>query len=70
IRASNETRHIITVEDHYLEGGLGETVASLGLKPHILAVRKMPHSGKSYELLAEQGIDAEGIVRKVKEIIS
>ncbi|MEM1587127.1 MAG: transketolase [Candidatus Bathyarchaeia archaeon] len=70
IRASNETRHIITVEDHYLEGGLGETVASLGLKPHILAVRKMPHSGKPYELLAEQGIDAEGIVRKVKEIIS
>jgi len=70
IRAAEETRHIITVEDHYPEGGLGEAVASLGLKPHILAVRKMPHSGKPHELLAEQGIDSKGIMRKVKEIIS
>ncbi|MEM2341271.1 MAG: transketolase [Candidatus Bathyarchaeia archaeon] len=69
IKASKETKHIITVEDHYPEGGLGEAVASLGLKPHILAVRKMPHSGKPEELLAEQGIDAGGIVRKVKELI-
>jgi len=69
IRASEETKHIITVEDHYPEGGIGEAVASLGLKPHILAVRKMPHSGKPEELLAEQGIDAAGIVGKVKELI-
>lgn len=69
IKASEETKHIITVEDHYPEGGLGEAVASLGLKPHILAVRKMPHSGKPEELLAEQGIDSTGIVRKVKELI-
>jgi transketolase len=69
IRASEETKHIITVEDHYSEGGIGEAVASLGLKPHILAVRKMPHSGKPEELLAEQGIDAAGIVGKVKELI-
>ncbi|MEM0010078.1 MAG: transketolase [Candidatus Bathyarchaeia archaeon] len=70
IKAAEETKHIITVEDHYLEGGLGEATASLGLKPHILAVRKMPHSGKPHELLAEQGIDSEGIIRKIKEIIS
>ncbi|MEM1581073.1 MAG: transketolase [Candidatus Bathyarchaeia archaeon] len=69
IKVSEETKHIITVEDHYPEGGLGEAVASLGLKPHILAVRKMPHSGKPEELLAEQGIDSTGIVRKVKELI-
>ncbi|MEM4520792.1 MAG: transketolase [Candidatus Bathyarchaeia archaeon] len=69
IKAAEETRHIITVEDHYPEGGMGEAVASLGLKPHILAIRKMPHSGKPHELLAEQGIDAKGIARKVKELI-
>jgi len=68
-KASEETRHIITVEDHYAEGGLGEAVASLGLGSHILAVRKMPHSGTPAELMAEQEIDAEGIVRKVKEIL-
>jgi len=68
-KASEETGHIITVEDHYAEGGLGEAVAALGLKPCILAVRKMPHSGPPGELLAEQGIDAESIVKKVKEIL-
>ncbi|MBS7607224.1 MAG: transketolase [Candidatus Bathyarchaeia archaeon] len=70
IKAYEETKHIITVEDHYPEGGIGEAVASLGLKPHILAVRKMPHSGKPEELLAEQGIDTNGIIRKVKELIN
>ncbi|MEM2607410.1 MAG: transketolase [Candidatus Bathyarchaeia archaeon] len=70
IKAAEDTKYIITVEDHYPEGGLGEAVASLGLKPHILAVRKMPHSGKPQELLTEQGIDSKGIAKKVKEIIS
>lgn len=70
IKAAEETKHIITVEDHYPEGGLGEAAASLGLKPHILAVRKMPHSGKPQELLTEQGIDSKEIARKVKDIIS
>jgi len=69
IKAFEETKHIITVEDHYPEGGIGEAVASLGLRPRILAVRKMPHSGKPEELLAEQGIDAAGIVNEVKKII-
>jgi len=68
-KAFEETKHIITVEDHYPEGGLGEAVASLGLQPHILAVRSMPHSGKPEELLAEQGIDSDGIVNKVKELL-
>jgi len=69
IKASEETKHIITVEDHYPEGGIGEAVAALGLKPHILAVRRMPHSGEPEELLAEQGIDATGIIKKVKELV-
>ena len=66
-KASRETAGVFTVEDHYAQGGLGEAVASLGLMPKILAVTKMPHSGKLEEVLAEQGIDAEGIIRKVKD---
>jgi transketolase len=69
-KAFEETGRIITVEDHYAEGGLGEAVAALGLKPHILAVRRMPHSGPPEELLAEQGIDAGSIEKKVKEILA
>ncbi len=68
-KSAEETKCLITVEDHYPEGGLGEAVAALGLKPYILAVRKMPHSAKAEELLAEQGINADGIANKVKEIM-
>lgn len=68
-----DTQAVITVEDHYQEGGLGEAVATAlsgsGTPVHILAVRRMPRSGKPGELLAYAGISAEAIVRKVKEII-
>jgi transketolase len=63
---------IITVEDHYAEGGLGDAVAgelsSEGIRVHKLAVRELPHSGKPEELLAKYGIDASAIVRKVKSL--
>jgi len=68
-KAAKESGHIVTVEDHYPEGGIGEAVASLGLRPTILAVGKMPHSGPPEMLLAEQGIDANGIVKTVKSIV-
>ena len=63
---------IITVEDHYAEGGLGDAVAgelsAEGVKVHKLAVVGIPHSGKAEELLAKFGIDAAGIVKKVKSL--
>ena len=71
--AARETKHIITVEDHYNAGGLGEAVAAAlsatGAKISILAVRKLPRSGKPAELLAYEGIDAKGIVQKVQSLI-
>ncbi|MCW4026802.1 MAG: transketolase, partial [Candidatus Bathyarchaeota archaeon] len=68
-KAFEETKRMVTVEDHYPQGGLGEAIASLGLAPRILAVRKMPHSGPAKELLVEQGIDTEGIVKAVREML-
>ena len=63
---------VITVEDHYPEGGLGDAVAgelsSEGIRVHKLAVRELPHSGKPEELLAKYGIDAAAIVQKVKAL--
>lgn len=65
---------VLTVEDHYAEGGLGEAVASaLSGEPAIvvdkLAVREIPHSGKPEELLSRYGIDAAHITAKVREMI-
>lgn len=71
--SARETGAIITVEDHYAEGGLGEAVmSSLGqyrTPIYQLAVRKMPRSGKPDELLEYEDISAAAIVRKVKEIL-
>jgi transketolase len=63
---------VITVEDHYSEGGLGDAVAGElsvdGIKVHKLAVNGVPRSGKAEELLAHFGIDAAAIVKKVKSL--
>src|SRR5208337_2932237 len=61
--AAQKTRNlVVTVEDHYAEGGLGDAVAGElsadGIKVHKLAVRELPRSGKPGELLAHFGIDA------------
>ena len=71
-KAQEETDAIITVEDHFQEGGMGEAVksAASGEKPvYILAVKKIPRSGKPYELLEFEGISSEAIIKKVKDII-
>lgn len=65
---------IITVEDHYPEGGLGEAVASaVALERNIiikkLAVSKVPHSGPPDVLLDVYGISAAKIAEAVKDII-
>jgi len=65
-KAAAETKRLITVEDHGPAGGIGEAVAALGLAPEILAVRKIPRSGKPAELLRWAGIDASAIAAAVK----
>jgi transketolase len=63
---------VITVEDHYIEGGLGDAVAGElsveGIRVHKLAVTSLPRSGKAAELLAHFGIDAAAIAKKVKSL--
>lgn len=66
--AARETGRILAVEDHVPQGGLGEAAAAAvaGLAPvEILAVKKMPHSGRGAELYREQGIDAAAIRRRL-----
>jgi transketolase len=71
-KAQKETKAMITVEDHYAEGGLGEAVKSVASEKspvYILAVRKMPRSGKPGELLDYEEISSKAIISKVKEIL-
>jgi transketolase len=71
--AKKSGNKIITVEDHYLQGGLGEAVASELSNTDIvvekLAVTKVARSAKSEELLAFAKIDSENINKKVLSLI-
>lgn len=70
--ATKSGKKIITVEDHYLQGGLGEAVCYAlrndNIKIEVLAVDKLSKSGKPEELLAYHKIDARSIVETVKKI--
>ena len=66
---------LVTVEDHWPEGGIGEAVlsalAEAGAAPakfKMLAVRDMPHSGKPEELVDAFGISARHIMEAVRAI--
>jgi transketolase len=69
-RAAQETKALIVVEDHVVEGGIGEAVcgALSGLPVRIcaLAVKKIPCSGTAQELFEYEDISKDAIVRAVK----
>ncbi|MGH9349822.1 MAG: transketolase [Vicinamibacterales bacterium] len=70
LRCARETGgRIITVEDHYASGGIGDAVASAvasgGFTVERLAVREIPRSGKPEELIDRYGISARHIVQAV-----
>ncbi|MHB8071175.1 MAG: transketolase [Candidatus Cryosericum sp.] len=70
--AAAETAAIITVEDHYAEGGIGEAVAAaladVATPVFSLAVRRLPMSGKPDELLAFEDINAAAIIARVRSL--
>lgn len=63
---------IVTVEDHLLDGGIFDAVASAvakhGIKVYGLGVNTPPHSGTCDELLDLCGISAGKIVDKIKHL--
>jgi transketolase len=71
VRCARETKgRVITVEDHYAGGGIGDAVASAiaadGFTVRRLAVREIPRSGTPTELLDVYGISARHIIAAVK----
>jgi transketolase len=70
LRCATETKgRVITVEDHYAAGGIGDAVAGAvagsGATVTRLAVREIPRSGMPDELLDRYGISARHIVDAV-----
>jgi len=77
LRAAAEATggRILTVEDHWPEGGIGDAVlealsdGEAPVRVVRLAVREMPGSGKPAELLAAAGIDAEHIAEAARALV-
>jgi transketolase len=73
--AAAVTGHLITVEDHWPEGGLGEAVldvfAGSADRPRIvrLAVEHMPGSATPEQQLADAGIDASHIADAARALV-
>jgi transketolase len=73
--AAAQTRAVLTVEDHWPEGGLGDAVldalAACPDRPVVrkLAVSGMPVSGKPGELLHAAHIDAEAVVEAARQLV-
>ncbi|HET6811172.1 MAG TPA: transketolase [Acidimicrobiales bacterium] len=67
---------LVTVEDHWPEGGVGDTVlaalapAGVALRAEKLAVTEMPGSGAPEELMAAAGIDAAHIAAACRRLVS
>ena len=78
LRAAAEATggRVLTVEDHWPEGGIGDAVlealsadGDLPARVVRLAVREMPGSGKPAELLAAAGIDADHIAEAARTLV-
>jgi transketolase len=74
LAAARATRNtLLTVEDHYAEGGLGaavlEAVGDAGVITHRMAVGEVPRSGAPKKLLDRYGISRGAIVRRVKDLV-
>jgi len=70
-KAAEETRGIVTVEDHSAVGGIGDAVAAAvagRTRVEILGVRDIPRSGKPEELMKAYGISAESIVEAARRL--
>jgi transketolase len=65
---------LITVEDHYAHGGLGDAVSEAvwehAFRVKRLAVREIPRSGTPEEVIEKFGISAKAIIVAVREFVS
>ena len=66
--------NIVTVEDHYAHGGIGDAVSEAvwdqGFRVRRLAVREIPRSGPPEVLIDKYGLSARAIVDAVRELIA
>jgi transketolase len=71
--AARDTQALITVEDHWIDGGLGDAVtANIDTRKSVirLAVDTEPHSGTQEQLLRIHGISRDAIRDQVMDLVN
>ncbi len=70
LAAGRETGLLLTVEDHYAAGGIGDAVSEAvspeGMRVVRVAVRGVPRSGTPEQLLEANGLSADAIARTIR----
>ena len=75
LKAAQETKAILTVEEHTIYGGLGSLVAQVTAAEHPTKVKSLTLpdapviTGKTPEIFHYYGIDAEGIAKAARELV-
>lgn len=75
LNSVKKTGKVMTVEEHSVIGGLGSAVAECLCEKHPAPLKRVGvydrfgESGPSAELIHKYGLDAEGIVKKIKEFM-
>ncbi|MGI8905025.1 MAG: transketolase [Candidatus Sumerlaeaceae bacterium] len=71
--ASETGNRILTVEDHYLEGGIGDAVSAAisetDIRVYRIGVVEVPRSGPPDDLVAKYGIDSKAIVARIRAAV-
>lgn len=76
LKSISKTKCVVTVEEHQIAGGLGETVASLMARNEpcpmeMIGVQdQWGQSGTPVQLLEHYGLNAENIIKSVQKVIS
>ncbi|MGH0052985.1 MAG: transketolase family protein [Sphaerochaetaceae bacterium] len=76
IKAAKETKAIVTIEEHSINGGLGATVSQIVCSNHPIPVKTLGFpdeylvTGESRDLFAHYGLDAEGIAASAATLTS
>ena len=74
-KAAGETKGIVTVEEHILYGGMGSMVSQVVGETHPVKVKNLALpdepaiAGKSGEVFAHYGLNAQGIVKAAREVL-
>src|SRR6185295_16727337 len=75
IKNIQETRKqiLITVEDHFAHGGMGDfaaaAISDMGIRVEKMAVAQISESGSKDQLLKKAGINASAIIARVKDLV-